>query len=859
MLSLFLWYLLISLLGLLAFPVAYKLLPGLADRGYTMARALGLLIWSYVFWLLGSLGFLQNNNAGELFALVVLAALGVWAFLSLDKDEVFAWLRKQRRMVLVVEILFLLAFIGWAFVRAANPEITGTEKPMELAFINAILRSPTLPPNDPWLSGYSISYYHYGYVMVAMLARLTATPSGVAFNLGLALIFALSSAGSYGLLYNLLAAWKERQPTDNRSQSPPVPRSPLTALLAPFFVLIVSNLSGFLHVLRVNGIFWRQNASGEWVSPFWAWLDIGSISQPPPESTFYHWWWWQGSRIVQDYDFLGNNKGDIIDEFPFFSFLLGDLHPHVLAMPFAFLAMALALNTLLGSSRGKIRWFGIPLHIDWPSFGLAALGLGALGFLNTWDFPFYVALFAGAYVFKRLQENATLDEPLPPSIWGVVKDTLSIGFTLGVSGALLFLPFYISFSSQAGGFIPNLIYITKGVHAWIQFAPLLIPIFGLLFYLWRRNSDKKQLITGIKVTLVLIVLLLVVTALLTALIAGLHVFSEFNSQAAIAASAYLGTLAAPGWREIISEGFFRRLATPGTWLTLAVMLVFVLALLWPRRNSDRPANADPAQAGSPTLQLPSAHIFVLLLTLIGAILVLVPEFFFLRDFFGYRINTIFKFYFLAWLLWSMAAAYATAVLWKKLQGVWGIVFKGGMVLVLGLALLYPIMGLWSKTNAFEPNQWELDGTAYLDRYNPDEAAAIQWFLQAPLGVVAEAAHQHSSYKEFARMATHSGQPTVLGWVGHEHQWRGGFEEVGSREGDLQRLYCVANWPETKIIINQYGIGYIVVSNLERTTYALGTSNCPSGLSEGKFKRYLEPVFQQGDVTIYRVPGEVGVR
>lgn len=851
MFSLILWYLTISLLGLLAFPMAYKLLPGLADRGYTLARALALLIWSYIFWLLGSLGFLQNNLGGELFALALLAALGLWAFRSLDRNEIRTWLRKQRRMVLVVEILFLLAFVGWVIVRAANPDITGTEKPMELAFINSVLRSPTLPPNDPWLSGYSISYYHYGYVMVAMLARLTATTGGVAFNLGLSLVFALSAIGSYGLLYNLLAAWKDRPPTtDRRPQSLHPARFTLHALLAPFFVLIVSNLSGLLHVLRVNGVFWRQNESGEWVSPFWAWLDIGSISTPPPENPYYHWWWWQGSRIVQDYDFLGNNKGDIIDEFPFFSFLLGDLHPHVLAMPFAFLGMALALNLLLGGSRGKIRWLGIHLNIDWPSFGFAALALGAMGFLNTWDWPFYVALFALAYTFKQMQDNASADEPSPTSFWDIIKDILSIGFALGVTGAALFLPFYISFSSQAGGFIPNLIYITKGIYTWIQFASLLIPILGLLFYLWRKHSDKKQLFTGIKVTLVIIIFLMAITAVLMALIAVLHVFSDINSQAAIAASAYLGSLAAPDWQEIISEGFRRRLTIPGTLLTLATMLAFLFALIWPRRTPPRPNSPAPQPPGS---LLPRTHIFALLLALIGALLVLVPEFFFLRDFFGYRINTIFKFYFLAWLLWAIAAAYATAVLWEKLSGAWGLIFKSVTVLVLALSMLYPLMGLWSKTNGFKPNQWELDGTAYFTRYNPDEAAAIQWLDEAPLSVIAEAAYQHSSYKEFARMATHSGQSTVLGWVGHEHQWRGGYDEVGSRESDLQRLYCAANWPEAKSVIDQYGIRYIVVGNLERTTYAPGTSNCPSGLSEGKFQRYLEPVFQQGDVTIYEVP------
>jgi len=842
-----LWYLLITLLGLLAFPLAYKLLPALADRGYALSRILGLLVWSYLFWILGSLGILQNDIGGEIVVLLLLAAFGFWAWRSIDGDEVRLWLRRQRRMILVVEVLFLLAFAGWAIVRAANPEITGTEKPMELAFINAILRSPSLPPNDAWLSGYSISYYHYGYVMVAMLARLTATPGGVAFNLALALVFGLGAIGSYSVVYNLLSAWRDNQKTKKTAAKSAThsQQSPFSALLGPLFVLIVSNLSGLLHVLRVNGVFWRQTESGEWVSPFWTWLDIGRLSEPPPGETFPFWWWWQGSRIVQDYDYLWNNKGDVIDEFPFFSFLLGDLHPHVLALPFAFLAMSLVLNLLLGGARGQIHWLGIRLRLNWFAFGLAVLGLGAMGFLNTWDFPFYVALFAGAYVLEGWMNPQIEDVDIQPSLRQAAKDFFGIGLALGVTGGLLYLPFYIGFSSQAGGIIPNLIYITKGVYEWIMFAPLLIPMFALLFYLWKCAGNRQKLLAALKITLILVASLLVVTALFTALITVLHVFEGVNSQAAIAASTFLGSLQAPGWGELISEGFVRRLTTPGTLLTLTLMLVFIFALLWPRR----PNHSDTQPSDLPI----ASHSFALLLMLLGALLVLVPEFFFLRDFFGYRINTIFKFYYLAWLLWAVAAAYATVVLWEKLTGIWGMVYKIGLFVVLGMALLYPTMGLWSKTSGFKPGQWELDGTAHIERYSPDEAAAIQWLKEAPLSVIAEAASGYSSYTNYARMATHSGQPTVLGWVGHEHQWRGGFEEMGSRESDLQRLYCAPNWPETKAIIDQYGIRYIVLGDLERSTYAPGSPNCPSGLSEGKFVRYLEPVFQQGSVTIYAVP------
>jgi uncharacterized membrane protein len=163
-------------------PLVYGLFLGWRTR-YAFSRAVGLLVWGYLFWLLASLGVLRNDLGGLLLALAGLGGLAWYALRKAGLDRLRAWFQENRQVVWVVEVLFLVAFAGWAFVRSTNPEIAGTEKPMELAFINAILRSPTFPPHDPWLSGYSISYYYFGYVLVAMLAKLTAVPGGVAFNL----------------------------------------------------------------------------------------------------------------------------------------------------------------------------------------------------------------------------------------------------------------------------------------------------------------------------------------------------------------------------------------------------------------------------------------------------------------------------------------------------------------------------------------------------------------------------------------------------------------------------------------------------------------------------------------------------
>jgi uncharacterized membrane protein len=154
----------------------------------------------------GTLGFLQNDIGGLLLALAVLIGLSALAVRRVNLDELHAWFRSRRQYILWVELLFLMAFVGYAFVRSANPEILGTEKPMEVAFINSILRSESFPPNDPWLSGYAISYYYFGYVLVAMFGKLSVVPGSIAFNLGLSLIFSLTAVGAFGLVFNLLAS-----------------------------------------------------------------------------------------------------------------------------------------------------------------------------------------------------------------------------------------------------------------------------------------------------------------------------------------------------------------------------------------------------------------------------------------------------------------------------------------------------------------------------------------------------------------------------------------------------------------------------------------------------------------------------
>jgi uncharacterized membrane protein len=674
----------------------------------------------------------------------------------------------------------------------------------------------------------------------------------------------------------------------------PPNRALIGALSGPFFVLLFSNLEGFLEALHARGLFWAPDASGQLASRFWAWLDIQDLALPPGEPFAWiparYLWWWRASRVLQDYDLLGNSK-EIIDEFPFFSYLLADLHPHVLAMPFAFLAMGVAFNLFLGGAQGRFRWLGMGLRLNTQAFALAAVVLGGLAFLNTWDFPIYLALVCGAYILRSLAQRRTAAENLNPGAlpadWreatpaleglgngiensghrkayetGVggqdailssselVKDFFRLGLALGVTGLLLYLPFYLGFSSQASGIIPNLIYVTRGAHLWVMFGGFLLPLAAFLLYLVKGSWGGEILLKGLALTIGMVLFFWLTSLLLGLLVTVLPAPGEL----------FLDTLGARGNQELLlPEALSRRMVNIGSLLTLMAVIAGALAILWPASRIRVGSSPGQGQVDSePTQQAPSSpipspqdevhpvfwsHRFTLLLVLMGALLVLGPEFYYLRDQFGWRINTIFKFYYQAWLLWGIAAAYSSVVLVHRLRPGPKVLFTIGMGLVAAMALVYPVFSLWEKTGGFSlPDGLTLDGAAFLQRRSPDEWAAIEWLRSAPAGVVLEAVG--GSYSDYARMATFSGQPNVLGWPGHESQWRGGAEEMGSRQSDIERIYRSTDWEEVRQLLERYEVRYVLVGPLELSTYRVNETN---------FRRFLFPVFQQGQATVYLVP------
>jgi len=852
----FRWYLVVQAFGLAVLPLCLRLFRHFPDRGYGVSKPLGLLLTGWAFWLLTTFGWTRNTAGGIFVALALL--LAVCLLLRHGAPNVR---HPPLDLMLTTELVFALAFIVWCVVRAHMPRIetAGGEKWMEIAFLRAILRSGAFPPHDPWLSGFAISYYYFGYLIVAMITRLAAVPPSIAFNLGIATLFALVCTGAFSLVYNLIAAEGRSEARSEtlpnarsetlpnaRSETLPNARSEtspnkvfaiLGGLLGPLLVTVMGNLEGLLEMLHARGVG---------PSLLWQWLDIGSISVAPPPFAGGSWvptrffWWWQASRVLRDYTPWGAAQ-EVIDEFPAFSFILGDMHPHLLALPFVLLALALALNLYLRTMNDASRLAlhvsrSAPLPLALWEFLVYAICLGGLGFLNTWDFPIYLFVVAAAYVLAHLHTT-----PHASRLTFHISRFALIFIPLLVVGVLLYLPFWIGFQSQASGILINLFNPTRLPQFLVMFGPLVFIAAVFVAGQARRGGVRGREVIRWTVfaTLGILGVLAFVLAVVVALV-WLGVVPPRGASAYLAA--WLRGEPIPGLEgmadahTLISRSLLSRLLNPWVALVLIAFLVTIaLVLTRHTRHVPRP---------------PAIRNFSLLLFATGAFLTLSVEYIYLRDIFGTRMNTVFKFYFQAWVVWGIAGAYALAGFVRRARPERG---RRGRVGVMIAAILLVIAGLVYPALAIPARAGEyggpptLDGAAYLAEIYPADYAAITWLNEHVAGapVILEAPGDNKAYVYEGRVSAHTGLPTLLGWAGHEHQWRGSYDEQARREPDIETLYTSVDLGnEVLPLLDKYGISYVYVGPLERKRYPA------AGLA--KFAGALDVVYDADGVTIYRV-------
>ncbi len=864
------WWTVLLILGLAAFPAAFVLFKKLPDRGYAFTKMLGLLLVAYLYWLAGSLGFLGNSAGGILVVLALVALSAFWLYRR-DKREnrpeeaageaessspsLARWLRDNLGQVVITELVFAVLFLGWVWVRSQNPAIAATEKPMEFAFLNAIGRSPSFPPLDPWLSGFAISYYYFGYIMTSLIARLALVPEQIAFNLAIAWLVAGAGTGAFGLVYNLLRI----QGAKNSAR--------ILGLAAALAIPAAGNLTIGLEVAHANGVGSEA---------FWQWLDVRDLNEAPAEGATPRyeesgWWWWRSSRPLREYHLSGRAEDGLepIAEFPGFSFVLGDLHPHVLALPFAFLSLATALvwwlprggkgEDSLASWSEEGWWTRIQNLIRYggPALWLfSAVILGGLAFLNTWDVLIHLFIVAGAFLLARWRDEGWQGEI-------VAQSALTAVLLLGAV-IVLYLPFYLGFRSQAGApyLLPMLMRPTRLAQYLIIFGmPLwVITIFlGALVTRQRFRYWKTGLLTAVLLVGALFAAALFFSFVVAASAEGAPRVMSLANELGITLNARPDQALAPGWAlssmaALLPAYFGARISYPALTIFLAATAGMVV-MVWRERLGTEGAEAKPQEQAALAARQSSVDVlpYVLLLIGTGALLTLGPEFVFLRDNFGQRLNTVFKFYYQAWVLFGTAALYALGYLWLAWRGSSRLVpaaATAGYAIAFVIAMLFPLYAVNSRAieyrgpvEAADRQPATLDGLAQLGRFSPGDYAAVQWLREnvgdAP--VILEAVG--GQYTGYGRISAATGLPTLLGWAGHEYQWRGDTPEPAIREPAVRDIYSAPDFAGIADLLDSYDVRYIVVGELERDTYGL------PGLE--KFAENLEAAFEGDGVTIYR--------
>lgn len=816
--SALMWLLLLELLGLIAFPIAFVALRRLGDRGYGVSKTLGVLVLAWLSWIGPSLKVVPYTRGWIALCLGLMlgvAAVAAWR----RRIALAAWVRQHRALLLTEEAVFLALFGLFLLVRIGNPDLwhpaRGGEKPMDFAYLNAVIRSTTFPPYDPWHAGGFINYYYFGFVIVGTLMKLTGIVPWVAYNLAVPTLFALTGVGAFSVAFNLADGdGATRLPGEEAPYGGLRIGSLLAGLAGVFFVAIIGNFGNLK--LIVDQLAARAGSAftgGGLLSKLLAAASgLAAVVRGDAKLDFPNdWWFWNASRVIPD----------TINEFPFFTFTYADLHAHMIALPLTLLALA-AIVALVRLADFSFQPPASNPRMGEPSpwcispsellpIGLLGLVLGALRATNTWDFPTYTLAGLAAVVVletarrSRMAWPAALDERLA-FVFRAAVAVLWRAIVLLVVATVTFYPYTKNYATAYAG-----------LQAWTD-AKTAIPDYltvhgfflalGLIFLLAELADQVRE-------------------RRLAGWLPDVWPFS-----------AVLGVgLLAGGWALGVR-----------VWLIALPLFILAVVLAFGR-------------------DVPPARRLALLLLALALAVTMGVEIIRQRDDIG-RMNTMFKFSMQAWVLFGVSTAFGLAS-WVSRAAMWRPGWRrlaAGVTAVLFLAtLLYPPLAARAKMRdrfSAEASPRGLDGMAYLDRAVyvdnnqdmrlADDKAAMLWLLRNVQGSPVILEGQVPEYRWGSRFSIYTGLPTVQGWNWHQRQQRSVVPQVVERRvSQVQELYSTTDLARAQKLLDTYQVSYVIVGGLERAYYsAEGLAKFEMLAGQG----YLRPVYSGGVVTIYEVVG-----
>lgn len=452
LLTIFSWWSGLFITGLIFFPWCTALFRDWPDRGYSFAKPLGMLVGGYFCWLLAVLQILPFSSAA---IYLVLAGFALITFAQEKaRADIVALFRQQSRILVTRELLFVALLIIGALIRGQNPDISGLEKFMDFGFINSCLRSPFMPPSDPWFAGKTINYYYFGHFMAAWLIKMTQVMPDVGYNLMVATIFAMT----FTISYSLIAALAKAALGDS---------SRLSWNLAGLVGALLTACGGNFHA------FWK------WFLPL---IGIPFFAAKPfyyPDST----------------RFIGHDPSvddKTIHEFPLYSFIVSDLHGHLNNLPLVILFIALLFA---GWQRSSGYFNAIPV---WPFFPLYALSIAVFSMTNPWDVPIYLLMGIFTVIISSSKQPGLMNHGQLPQTaaqqtwteWGRLFLPRAAIIVLGFP--VFAYPFARTFKSFSSGVGVTFTHTPAGQFLMLWGAHLLFAVI-FIFWLLRPVSGDSGL------------------------------------------------------------------------------------------------------------------------------------------------------------------------------------------------------------------------------------------------------------------------------------------------------------------------------------------------------------------------------
>ena len=739
------WWITLILLGISFLPLTVTVFSRFHDGGWMFSKTIALAIGGWFTWFLSSCHILKfSSRASSLIVVILLFAANVFGYSLLvqrknrKKKFLDAFSSDMICSIFTAETIFLCIFVGWCYLKGINPDAYGTERFMDYSYMMSLSKTDYMPAADVWYSGSGINYYYVGQYLATFLAKLSGIGIEYSYNLAMMTLATLGFSLPYSIGVNVMRQFI----LDRRKKNPEKEENE-----APFFRPAAAGTIGGIAVAFAGNLHYPIY---KYLYPKWQYL-MG-------EEEHYSYWFPDATR------FIGYNPDvddKTIHEFPIYSYIIGDLHAHVINTILVFTVLAILFSWLLyrresasaekyrlpDAKEGIFTWIRqvILPEVFRPEILLAAFLVGMFYMTNTWDFAIYFVVSGAVLLFSNLctfRPPVREKEEKGGALWYLLHSGV---FILTAMQAVLFvlvwfvisLPFRLNFESISS----SIAFCDRHTSLWQLFVLWGLPaaaVISFLVILIRDHSAGK-----------------------------------------------------PAGKQ--------------------------------KKNTKKEGIAFFRVLGDFFGNMTVSELFILTIGLCAIGLVLLPEIIYVVDIYGgayKRANTMFKLTYQAFIMFGIAMGFViTRLMWleeKKL--------RKGIGIVLFLAFLSTVGYFNEAITAWFTGYYDtLDATDFIaEQCNTTDDDAIDYINENIDGQVNILEMCGLSYTYFNRISVFTGNPTVLGWQTHEWLWRSnggenGYaypEEITERHQDVLTIYTSEDEEEVRSLIEKYDIDYIYIGECE---------------------------------------------